>query len=508
MAGSTLPAVIFITLYSSTLAPPAVTSVEEIEGFLRIHEPINLIRMKKHATLWASELLHDTDKVLTLTAAQKLRELFLLTTSLQKLTNTSTPEGTTAPPDPQLLNKQAQWGIAVKPDDDHERADNKLVRIKRNILGNILHWASGVITEEQYQQQLRIDEVLRDKVTGALARQTSFEQTMAAVFSNLTKEEESLHSYLRNLDVRHEADKLRASRMYTYHEVVSEDIDILEDLLEAVWTSKVNTRHAAYLSTKAGLPQIADFTYDHSEPNPQGVTLTYCARLYRVTEVRRMSVTAEALVVETMDKVYHLHKAYDIRHPISELEVRGTRLDCNSCANMVHTGGGNYLVVRSGDLTCREGTSPDVSTNYTAGQMISISKPTICWNQEVNVGGPALRLKDYTIDTKGDSTVDVLLLQKATKEDSKIETPAAVKATHSLLSMKLRHDIQEAKLDMQNFVVDTSLEFKKGEMTTVISWSWMAGISALILIFLILFLLKVWMSCRAAKRSAHQNVIQ
>jgi hypothetical protein len=43
--------------------------------------------VKKHAQLWAQELLMEKDKLSSLTAAQKIRELALLTSTLESLTN-------------------------------------------------------------------------------------------------------------------------------------------------------------------------------------------------------------------------------------------------------------------------------------------------------------------------------------------------------------------------------------------------------------------------------------
>jgi hypothetical protein len=76
---------------------------------------------------------------------------------------------------------------------------NQVRRQKRNILRELVYVITGLTTDDQLQQQLRIDEVIRDKVTNTLARQISFEQTMATIYSNLTKEEETLHSMINSL---------------------------------------------------------------------------------------------------------------------------------------------------------------------------------------------------------------------------------------------------------------------------------------------------------------------
>jgi len=136
---------------------------------------------------------------------------------------------------------------------------NQVRRQKRNILRELVYVITGLTTDDQLQQQLRIDEVIRDKVTNTLARQISFEQTMATIYSNLTKEEETLHSMINSLQFQHDQDKARHTRMTAYQSVVLEDIDRLEDEIEAVWTGHVNSRHAAFLSSRAGLWQVAAF---------------------------------------------------------------------------------------------------------------------------------------------------------------------------------------------------------------------------------------------------------
>jgi hypothetical protein len=52
---------------------------------------------------------------------------------------------------------------------------------------------------------------------------------------------------------------------------------------------------------------------------------------------------------------------------------------------------------------------------------------------------------------------------------------------------------------MSNFIVGTSLEISKGELASTISWGWMAAISGIILIFLILFLVKITRSCKESE---------
>jgi hypothetical protein len=222
---------------------------------------------------------------------------------------------------------------------------NQVRRQKRNILRELVYVITGLTTDDQLQQQLRIDEVIRDKVTNTLARQISFEQTMATIYSNLTKEEETLHSMINSLQFQHDQDKARHTRMTAYQSVVLEDIDRLEDEIEAVWTGHVNSRHAAFLSSRAGLWQVAAFAYP-STAHSTSLQLKYSARMYTTTPIKKVTHLPGILHLDTMDKTYLLQPAYDLSHPLTELEVRGTRADCPECAKLVHAGQGNYVVVQ------------------------------------------------------------------------------------------------------------------------------------------------------------------
>jgi len=189
---------------------------------------------------------------------------------------------------------------------------NQVRRQKRNILRELVYVITGLTTDDQLQQQLRIDEVIRDKVTNTLARQISFEQTMATIYSNLTKEEETLHSMINSLQFQHDQDKARHTRMTAYQSVVLEDIDRLEDEIEAVWTGHVNSRHAAFLSSRAGLWQVAAFAYP-STAHSTSLQLKYSARMYTTTPIKKVTHLPGILHLDTMDKTYLLHWAGKLR---------------------------------------------------------------------------------------------------------------------------------------------------------------------------------------------------
>jgi hypothetical protein len=74
---------LLLMFMTSLLKSAPILTVREIEGSLTVKEKVDLTRMQKHAHLWAQELLTEKDKLNSLTAAQKIRELSLLTLTLQ-----------------------------------------------------------------------------------------------------------------------------------------------------------------------------------------------------------------------------------------------------------------------------------------------------------------------------------------------------------------------------------------------------------------------------------------
>jgi hypothetical protein len=60
---------------------------------------------------------------------------------------------------------------------------------------------------------------------------------------NITMEEDKLESRVSELEQKHKSDKDRDSRMAAHRFTLMEDVDRLEDVLEAVVTGGVNTRH-------------------------------------------------------------------------------------------------------------------------------------------------------------------------------------------------------------------------------------------------------------------------
>jgi hypothetical protein len=234
-----------LLLLFSNLCPSRGTeniTVQEIDGLLYVTEPVNTFRITRHVQLWSADLQGDVDKLDVLMASKTISELSILMTSINQLTATGS------------------YGVSdngMGPFSDTSSPGNLVRRYKRNILGDALNYLSGVPTAEMMAKQVKLDEEIRDKVTATLTRQMSYERSVTDVIGNITREEEVLGRHLETLAKKHTMDVGRLTRFNTHRHIVLEDIDKLEDILEAAWTGTANTRHSVYLSSRAGLQQVA-----------------------------------------------------------------------------------------------------------------------------------------------------------------------------------------------------------------------------------------------------------
>jgi hypothetical protein len=112
--------------------------------------------------------------------------------------------------------------------------ENSVRRTKRNVFGDIMHQLFGVATDEQMQQQLQVDEEMRNKVADTLSRQVYYEKELTMAIGNITMEDDRMEGRVSELEERHNSDRDRGVRMNAHQFTLMEDMDRLEDVLEAV----------------------------------------------------------------------------------------------------------------------------------------------------------------------------------------------------------------------------------------------------------------------------------
>ncbi len=80
-------------------------------------------------------------------------------------------------------------------------------------------------TDEELQQQLRVDEELRDKVASTLTRQVYFEREIVSAIGNLSTEEDRVVEQVDVLEEKYRLDKERELRMDAHRFTLMEDVD-------------------------------------------------------------------------------------------------------------------------------------------------------------------------------------------------------------------------------------------------------------------------------------------
>jgi hypothetical protein len=380
--------------------------------------------------------------------------------------------------------------------------ENKVKRVKRNIFGDVLHQLFGVATDEELQQQLRVDEELRDKVASTLTRQVYFEKEIVSAIGNLSADGERALERIDVLEEKYRVDQERELRMDAHRFTLMEDVDRLEDILEAVVTGVVNTRHAAFLSAQAGLSRVATFEFVNVTTAQTGVTVRYLTRLYQTVEVSEIVVSATYSQVRTPSRDYYLHVSHGSEMPFTEMEVQGTRGECSDCAVLVHTGSRRYLVVVPGSVTCAEGAGPPVTHTLERGAVLVLARGDVCKNQKMLISEGGRHISRYVVSAAGASPLDSLVLRRREQTD-RLEVSHSVTDSHAALNIHLRQNLGMAQQDIENLISETQESFKLYSVTSTGTTAWLAVISVLALTLIALIVRKC---CQHAKGHGDDTV--
>jgi hypothetical protein len=240
-------------------------TMREVDGLVYTEEEVNLERLEKHIFVWKLDLEGGVGEsnlhLEALLAKRLMRESALLMQTLRSYAVPALADSTRGAEPvvrgelgiapkmyrPQLLVREEtapRKSLKKTPDrrggatwaGGYMEEENGIRRMKRNVFGDIMHQLFGVATDEQLQQQLRVDEELRDKVADTLTRQVYYEKELTMAVGNITMEEDRLESRVSELEQKHKSDKDRDSRMAAHRFTLMEDVDRLEDVLEAVVT--------------------------------------------------------------------------------------------------------------------------------------------------------------------------------------------------------------------------------------------------------------------------------
>jgi hypothetical protein len=261
----------------------------------------------------------------------------------------------------------------------------------------------------------------------------------------------------------------------------------LEDILEGVVTGTVTTRHAAFLSSQAGLSRVASFEFVNATATTTGVTVRYLTRLYQTVEVRDVFVSATYSQVRTPSRDYFLHLSHGVEMPFTEMEVQGTREECDECAVLVHTGGRRYLVVVPGNLSCVKGGSggsePSSARKLEEGAVFKLGRDDVCSNAKMLITAGGRHVSQYVVSAAGANPLDSLVLRRKELSGQVAARHSATDA-HAALNIHMRQNLGMAQQDIENLISETQESFKLYSVTSTGTLTWLGVISLLALLLI------------------------
>ena len=149
-----------------------------------------------------------------------------------------------------------------------QSSNGVLRRVKRNFLGDILHSLTGVATDEQLQQQIRLDEEIREQVVSLLHHQAITDKGVTDMLSAVAREEDNLSDRLGTLQQQHDQDISSSNRLLAFLSIVTSDIRLLECTLSSMSAGIAPPYLSSLLSLKSGLstyspylPVLAHFSH-------------------------------------------------------------------------------------------------------------------------------------------------------------------------------------------------------------------------------------------------------
>jgi hypothetical protein len=504
--------------------------VRELESLIYTTEEVDIRRIEKHVGLWNFDLERHTGKgakLEALMAARLMRESTLLARSLMGYASRSgvstgvfkharerVSVGSSIPSPAPLLSTSKQsspgskgvggsetsrvsWAgerVVVEPE------QNGVRRVKRNIFGEILHQLTGVATDAELQQQLKVDEEIRDQLAVTLTRQVAYERDLTNAIGNMTVEEDKLAARVSEMADKHEFDLERSYRMSAHRFILMEDVDQLEDILEAVVTGAVNSRHAVYLSAKAGLSHVASFAFLNLTESRHGVTVTYLSRLFHEVEAEEAVVVPPYHLLSTAAVRYYLHSSHDLSLPLTEEETRATRVPCDTCAIIVHLGMRKYLVARSGELTCTVGGRPAVTEEYQMGSTLYCAHEDVCQNDAMIVSNIGLHVTRVSVVTSGEDPLGALVLKRKTSASSRLSGAHEMSTAHAALNLRLRQNVGAAQADIERMVTETQQSFDSLSFSSYSTYGWLGVISIIVCTLLCLIILQCCKMRREMRR--------
>ena len=408
----------------------------EVDTLVHISDYYNVGKIHDHLQAWAKEAATSPDKITKLLAARYLRQTDKLL---------------------QVMGQKMDEGL-INPRIEDNYLDDRHVRQKRNILGDLIHTMTGLATDDELKKQMKIDEEIRDRIVTTLNRQVSFEKTLANIYSNLSREEETLYKRIHEVEMKGKSDRAHILRIQALMNIAKDDIQDLEDLLEAITTGRANTRHAMKMTQKLGLNEIPTYWVSSLNNTLKGPILNIQTRLYKRVNVRKERRQEGYILMDTDTRAYALHLAFQKQLPITEGEVVYHDRECQDCAVAIHKGQRQYKIVVGGKLSCN-----GVIKTYAKGMELRVMPNETCENDRIEIGIRSLQEKIHKIDFTDDRQMELAILRKTIQQNKMTvhEKGDPNRQYHDEANLQLQHDLEQAQMEVNTFIQAT-----KTDMTT------------------------------------------
>jgi hypothetical protein len=403
----------------------------EVTGVIHLDHELDLKTMRYHLDLWLSDtsFTGSTRRLVGLMATQHVLALNQLVQSISASSNVSLPELKGAP-------------VA---------SEQEFRRYKRNVFGDIIHSLTGLATDEEVKEQIRLDKELKQQVLSIMDHQLQSEKDLLDVMQTVEHDEEELNQKLAALEARLDTVSSSHVRLLYYTLLCDQDQKMLSDTLSAVLGGGTPPGLSSYLSRKAGLPLVTTFVYVAVHPSSRGWRVEYTSELTSSTSL--VSVTPGYLSGSVWRGEHHdfIIRADILTPNLLMSEVRLHSRSCSECVVLVHVANKNYHVLQSGNVTCDSPTGQTSVLTLSSDSYVNLSKYRGCANLAISLGESNLKVTSYRVSTiSGPSELDSLLLRRDLSAGHR-PAPVFDPGMHSGLLHKISEDLRHTKLNMSMF---------------------------------------------------------
>ncbi len=149
-----------------------------------------------------------------------------------------------------------------------------------------------------------------------------------------------------------------------------------------------------------------------------------------------------------------------------------------------------------GNVTCIGGAHPWMTHNLERGAVLVLSRGDICKNRKMVISEEGRHISRYIVSAAGASPLDSLVLQRKEKADQ-FDVSHSVTDSHAALNIHLRQNLGMAQQDIENLINETQESFRLYSVTSTGTMTWLAIISLLALLLVILIVRKCCQHVRA-----------